>query len=145
MTSLLLPASFNRKRFSGWRVGMTACALAAMISLLLNIGVTVGVAIKYGMPNGIGTLFHGSCKKVESLNFWIHLAINVLSTILLGGLRPILVTDQATTALTKTQGATTACNVCLHRQERRWTRLMPRGSGLTLGCQACVISSIFRN
>ena len=77
-----------------------------MISLLLNVGVTIGVAIKFGMPNGIGTLFHGSCKKVESLNFWIHLGINALSTILLGGSNPILVTDQATTALTRTQGAT---------------------------------------
>ena len=100
-------------------MGMTACALAAMISLLLEISVTIGVAIKHGMPNGIGTLFHGSCKRVESLNFWIHLGIDVLSTILLGGLSPILVTDQATTALTRAQGATTACNVCLHRQERR--------------------------
>ena len=99
MASLLLPASSNRKRFSGWRVGMTAC-------LLLNVGVTIGVAIKFGMPNGIGTLFHGSCNKVESLNFWIHLGINALSTILLGGSKPILVTDQATTALTRAQGAT---------------------------------------
>ena len=143
--SLLLRASSSRKRFSGWRVGMTACAVAAMISLLLNVGVAIGVAIKLGMPNGIGTLFHGSCKKVESLNFWIHLGINALSTILLGGLKLILLTDQVATALIRIQGATTACNVCLHRQEKRWTRPMPRGSGLTLGCQVCGISLILRN
>lgn len=100
--SLLLPTCSSRRRFSGWRVGMTACAVAAMISLLLNVGVAVGVAIKFGMPNGIGTLFHGSCKKVESLNFWIHLGINALSTILLGGLELILVRDQVTTALIRT-------------------------------------------
>lgn len=137
-----LPASFNRKRFSGWRVGIRACAIAAAISLLLNVGLTIGVAIKFGMPNNIGTLFHGSCKKVKSLNFWIHLGINALSTILLSGMKPILVRYRATTALTRTQGATTACNVCLHQQERRWTRPMPRGNGLTLGCQAYVISPI---
>ena len=143
--SLLRPASSSRRRFSGWRAGVTACAVAAMISLLLNVGVAIGVAIKFGMPNGIGTLFHGSCKKVESLNFWIHLGINALSTILLGGLKLILVRDPVTTALTRTQGATTACNVCLHRQERRWMRPMPRGSGLILGCQAYGISPILQN
>ena len=145
MASLLLPASSNRKRFSGWRVGVTACAMAAMISLLLNVGVTIGVAIKFGMPKGIGTLFHGSCKKVETLNFWIHLGINALCTVLLGGMKPILATYWATTALIGSQGATTACNVCLHRQEGRWTRPMPKGSGLTLGCQAYAISPILRN
>lgn len=87
--SPLLPASFSGRRFSGWRVGMTASAVAAMISLLLNLGVAIGVAIKFGMPNGIGTLFQGSCDKVESMNFWIHLGINALNTILLGGLEPI--------------------------------------------------------
>lgn len=65
---------------------MTSSAAAALISLLLNIGVAIGIAAKFGMPNGIGTLFHGSCKRVESLNFWIHMGINALSTILLGGL-----------------------------------------------------------
>lgn len=143
--SLLLQASSSMKHFPGWRVGMTACAVAAMISLLLNVGVAIGVAIKFGMANGIGTLFHGSCKKVESLNFWIHLGINALSTILLGGLKLILLTDQVTTALIRIQGATTVCNVCLHRQEKKWTRPMPRGSGLTLGCQAYAISLILRN
>lgn len=97
-----LPASFNRKRFSGWRVGVTACAIAATISLLLNVGLTIGVAIKFRMPNNIGTLFHGNCKKVKSLNFWIHLGINALSTTLLGGMKPILVRYRATTALTRT-------------------------------------------
>lgn len=91
MASLLLKARSYRKHFSGWRVGMTACATATMISLLLNVAVTIGIAIKFGMPNNIGTLFHGSCKKVESLNFWIHLGINALSTILLAGMKPILV------------------------------------------------------
>lgn len=134
MASLRLQASSYRKRFSGWRVGMTACAIAATISLLLNVSVTIGVAIKFGMPNNIGTLFHGSCKKVESLNFWIHLGINALSTILLAGMKPILVRYRATTALTRIQGATTACNVCLRQQERRWMRPMPRENGLTLGC-----------
>ena len=116
--SLLLPVSSSRKRFPEWRVGMMACAVAAMISLLLNVGVIIGIAIKFGMPNGIGTLFHGSCKKVESFNFWIHLGINALSTILLGGLKLILVTDQVTIALIKNTGSN-YCMQCLSAPTRK--------------------------
>ena len=88
MESPLLLSGFTRKRFSGWRVGVTASAVASLIALFLNVGVAIGIAINFGMPNGIGTLFHGSCKTVESLNFWIHMGINALSTVLLGGLLP---------------------------------------------------------
>jgi hypothetical protein len=75
----------NKRRLGGWRVGVAPCAITAFVALLLNVIVTIAIAIKVGMPSGIGTLFHGSCGRVESLNFWIHLAINVLSTALLSG------------------------------------------------------------
>ena len=64
---------------------MTACAATALFSLLLNVCITIAVAAKVGMPGGIGTLYHGSCRRVESMNLWAHLGINALSTILLSG------------------------------------------------------------
>lgn len=56
------------------------------LSLLINVGVTIGT---YLGPNkfdgGIANLYRGDCGKNESINTWIHLFINVLSTLLLAG------------------------------------------------------------
>ena len=35
-------------------------------------------------PNGLGTLQDGSCKRTAALTLWAHVAINILSTLLLG-------------------------------------------------------------
>ena len=63
---------------------MLLCAGAAALVLIINLILTVWAVAKSGVQDGLGTLHNGSCKKTARLTFWIHLAINVLSTLLLG-------------------------------------------------------------
>lgn len=51
---------------------------------MINVVFTVFASIKYGLHDGFGTLQRGSCRTTKDLSLWLHLAINVLSTLLLG-------------------------------------------------------------
>ena len=62
---------------------MKACAVGAAIVLLVNVLLTIGVAAKYGFPQGLGTVSHGTCEAVDRSNAIVHLFINLLSTVLL--------------------------------------------------------------
>ena len=50
---------------------------------LLNLIVTLWATQHFDVQNGYGTLIDGDCSKTRKASTWIHLAINVLSTILL--------------------------------------------------------------
>lgn len=50
----------------------------------MNLIFTIWAVSNSGVKDGLGTLQDGSCKRTTALTFWIHLAINVLSTLLLG-------------------------------------------------------------
>ena len=50
----------------------------------LNVGWTSWASTTYKTSGGIGTLYIGDCSTVKTLNLWLHLAINILSTLLLG-------------------------------------------------------------
>ena len=52
--------------------------------LVINLILTMWAVSRSSVQNGLGTLQDGSCKRTETLTFWAHLAINVLSTLLLG-------------------------------------------------------------
>lgn len=68
---------------SGWKVGVLSCAITALVVLLLNLSVTVWASVKYGVSGGTSYLYTGSCERVASMSLWIHLGINVMSTLLL--------------------------------------------------------------
>jgi hypothetical protein len=70
--------------FSGWRVGVTSNACLATVVLTLNMVLTIWASLSFPMDGGFGTLIQGDCDKVKSWALWLHLAINVLSTLLLG-------------------------------------------------------------
>ena len=72
------------KYFEGWRMGVTLCAATTGTVLMINVVLTVFASIKYGLYDGFGTLQEGSCQTTKDLSLWLHLAINVLSTLLLG-------------------------------------------------------------
>ena len=57
--------------------------LAAMV-FSLNVGLTSWASAKHKTSGGIGTLHMGDCATVKRINLWSHLAINILSTLLLG-------------------------------------------------------------
>lgn len=52
--------------------------------LLANIAWVVCFAKTSKIQDGIGTIYSGTRRQVKIYNIWIHLLINVLSTILLG-------------------------------------------------------------
>jgi len=52
--------------------------------MIINLTFTIWAVQKFGAPNGLVTLQDGSCKETSTRTTWLHLAINVLSTLLLG-------------------------------------------------------------
>ncbi|KAL8700901.1 MAG: hypothetical protein Q9201_005196 [Fulgogasparrea decipioides] len=71
-------------RPQGWHVGTIVCAVTATIVFLINLVLTTWAAANYGVQEGIGTIHDGSCSRTKNMSLWLHLAINVLSTTLLG-------------------------------------------------------------
>jgi hypothetical protein len=70
--------------FHGWRVGALAAAALALLSLLINVTVVAWLGSQ-GKGAALIEVFSGSCSKVQHMDIWTHLAINALSTLLLGG------------------------------------------------------------
>jgi hypothetical protein len=68
-----------------WRVGARWAAAAAALSFMINLGTGIWVALRLGLTDSIAPIYRGDCAKVEKFNTWVHLAINVLSTVLLSG------------------------------------------------------------
>lgn len=72
--------------YTGYRAGVLASAGFAAVSLLINIIVLIWIQSHIKFEKGIGRLSKGSsCEETSRLNFWIHLGINVLSSVLLSG------------------------------------------------------------
>lgn len=71
---------------TGWRVGVLAAFVGTTAVCLFNIVMTAYiVAEPWGPRRGaFGLLYTGSCDRARSLNVWIHLIVNILSTLLLG-------------------------------------------------------------
>jgi len=70
---------------SGWRSGIVYSTITSSLILLINIIFLIR-ALRYSIPlskDGIGTLFEGSCKKVENLGTVLHLVINILGSVLI--------------------------------------------------------------
>jgi hypothetical protein len=69
----------------GWKFGVTGWVAVVIMTLFINIGLSVFVAFYHGFDKGIGTLLQGECSKITAYNIGAHLTINVLSTLLLSG------------------------------------------------------------
>lgn len=82
--SLKLPFVIWPTRLYGWRTGALTAALLAGISLLINLIVVIWLGA-HGRGSNLVELYSGDCGKVEKTDVWVHLAINILSTLLLGG------------------------------------------------------------
>jgi len=48
------------------------------------VALTVWAATKFGVSGGIGTIQQGPCNIIKKTGLWLHIAINILSTALLG-------------------------------------------------------------
>lgn len=70
---------------NGYHFGVLCCAWISGVVLILNVSMTAWAASSnISMDAGIGTLQHGSCKRISNIGSWVHLVINALSTLLLG-------------------------------------------------------------
>ena len=64
-------------------MSVSACAGTAMTVLAINFILTLWGSQKYGSIGGLATIQEGSCQETKTLSLWLHLAINILSTLLL--------------------------------------------------------------
>jgi len=79
----VFPNFLKRKHLTGWKFGVVTCAVTAITVCLLNIILTIWAVANHHVDNEVSSLYAGSCKEVASMSLWIHLAINVMSTLLL--------------------------------------------------------------
>ena len=68
----------------GYHFGIFCCALTAAIVLIVNVILTIVMAAKNHGSAGTAVLQDGECDETKRLDLWLHLLINVLSTLLLG-------------------------------------------------------------
>lgn len=69
-------------------MGAAFAALGAALTFVVNLGIAIWALNSRDVELGntvIGNLFHGDCKQAYQLNTWSHLAINVISTLLVAG------------------------------------------------------------
>ena len=69
---------------NGYHFAIYCCAWMTAGVLLVNLTFTIWATATFGVQSGLGTLQEGHCKETKNLTQWIHLGINVLSTLLLG-------------------------------------------------------------
>lgn len=75
-----------------------------------NLAVTLSAIRKYGSEKGVGLIYEGDCETVKTLDQWIHLLINLLSTGLLS----------ASNYCMQLQGAPTRANINQAHQAGIW-------------------------
>ncbi|KAL8722996.1 MAG: hypothetical protein Q9225_000612 [Loekoesia sp. 1 TL-2023] len=74
----------RRQRYvEGWRAGAAASCITALAVLIINATVMTWAASQYPSAEGIGTIFSGHCARAKSMNSWLQLVVNVLSSTLL--------------------------------------------------------------
>lgn len=72
------------QRVQGYHVGVVCCAAVSGVVFIINLTLTIWSYKYYGVQHGLGTIRDGSCSQTKSLATRLHLAINILSTLLLG-------------------------------------------------------------
>ncbi|KAF5009764.1 hypothetical protein FDECE_4037 [Fusarium decemcellulare] len=70
----------------GWRSGLAISTIAAALVTTINVVFLIVAFPRLDRPDGgsEGAIFDGSCKTAKKMSLWLHLAINVLGTVLLG-------------------------------------------------------------
>lgn len=81
----LLRPSTSAKWFSGWRTGAYTAACIALTSLLINVIAAIWLKSHPNAESNLVNVFNGSCDTVSTIDLWVHILINVISTLLLGG------------------------------------------------------------
>lgn len=79
--------TWRQSNMSGWRFSASLFAAAAAAVLVANIAISIYAVGQYGgkLTAEFKPVFVGDCEKTKTINTWAHLAINVLSSLLLSG------------------------------------------------------------
>jgi hypothetical protein len=77
--------SFQQKYLGGVKRTLRAFTIVSISILAVNVGWMLYAKAKYGIVHGYGTIQQGDCESVKRTNTYLHLAINILSTLLLTG------------------------------------------------------------
>ena len=56
----------------------------AIAVFIINLSWSIWAITHYNTTDRVSTMYRGDCRTVKTLNLWLHLAINALSTLLLG-------------------------------------------------------------
>jgi hypothetical protein len=70
--------------FQGWRYGIAICSILAATIFTINIAVLGWSVNNFKSNGGVVDIFNGDCGHAKTLSTWLHLGINILSTLLLG-------------------------------------------------------------
>ncbi|MCJ1379121.1 hypothetical protein MMC17_002221 [Xylographa soralifera] len=90
-------SSLLRHFRGGWRTGVTAGMITAFFVMIINTAVLCWVSSRLQISNGVAIAFEGSCEEMSRISTWSHLAINVLSTLLLGANNMVLFSSRSST------------------------------------------------
>ncbi|KAH9206756.1 hypothetical protein DL95DRAFT_396674 [Leptodontidium sp. 2 PMI_412] len=71
-------------KYSGWRGGVFLGATSAGTVFLINLIFTIWAGAKSKSGMRVGTIYTGDCGTVHKADSWIHIAINIMGTLLLG-------------------------------------------------------------
>jgi hypothetical protein len=69
----------------GWSTGVLANAILATTIFFINCGLAAWSTAAFSHSHGIGTFFEGSCSRADQWSRWLHVGINILSSVLLSG------------------------------------------------------------
>ena len=68
-----------------WKVGVLVFAGLTTVVFIVNLSILAWISHTYGFEDGIARLIDGDCQETATVNTWVHIAINVISSLLLGG------------------------------------------------------------
>lgn len=77
------PKTHNVRVHDSQLLFFTASSTITFVVLVLNIGLLIWSATKFGIHNGTTVVYTGSLSEVERLSLWSHLGINIISTLVL--------------------------------------------------------------
>lgn len=94
---------FYNNVVSGWRAGLLRAFLASVLALIANICVFAWLLRRNNPEEGTGTIHSATCGEVSTMETGIKVALNVVSTLILGASTYAM---QGTTAPTRSEADT---------------------------------------
>lgn len=114
--------SFSQRWLGGLKFSLRGWTFLVFLILVVNIAIFVWAQRRFGVSSGYVTLQEGECSGVKRLDTYLHLCINIFSTLVLMGSNTFL----------QTYSAPSRREVDAAHQRRKWLHigvLSPRNLG----------------